>query len=187
MDSYKKIGDLELCSLLRVGNERAYTEIYSRYWKTVYSMAYNRLRSMEVAQDLVHDVFASLWINREKVDIENLKSYLAVSIKYRIIEWIRREKIASSYELFVPAEYLGSFNDASDTLHFKNILKLMEQEVENLPERCKLIFKYSRSENKSAKEIAIELNLSQSTVENQLNKALGRLRIALKNLSSFLF
>ena len=187
MDSYKILIDLELSSLLKDGDERAYTEIYKRYWKTIYSMAYSRLRNMEAAQDLVHDTFASLWVNREKVAIENLKSYLAVSIKYRVIEWIRREKLASNYELFAPVEYLGSFSDASDALHFKNILKLMEEEIENLPERCKLIFKYSRSENKSAKEIAAELNLSQSTVENQLNKALGRLRLVLKNLNSFLF
>lgn len=187
MNSYKIFSDTELCSLLKEGNEGAYTEIYNRYWQTVYSIAYNRLRNLETTQDLVHDTFASLWVNREKVVVENLKSYLAVSIKYRIIELIRREKLASKFELLAPATYLGNFNDASDALHFKNILKLMEEEIENLPDRCKLIFKYSRNENKSAKEIAAELNISQSTVENQLNKALTRLRLVLKNLNSFLF
>ncbi|MEJ2880178.1 RNA polymerase sigma factor [Pedobacter sp. GR22-6] len=187
MNSYKTFSDTELCSLLKDGDESAYTEIYNRYWQTIYSIAYNRLRNLESAQDLVHDTFASLWINREKVSIENLKSYLAVSIKYRIIELIRREKLASTFELLAPSAYPGNFNDASEALHFKNILRLMEEEIENLPERCKLIFKYSRNENKSAKEIASELNISQSTVENQLNKALSRLRLVLKNLNSFFF
>lgn len=187
MSIYRIFNDKELCSQLRNGNEGAYTEIYNRYWKTIYSIAYNRLRNLESAQDLVHDTFASLWINREKILIEDLKSYLGVSIKYRVIEYIRREKLACAFELLSPAQYVGNFNDASEALHFKNILRLMEEEIENLPERCKLIFKYSRNENKSAKEIAAKLNISQSTVENQLNKALTKLRLALKNLNVFSF
>ncbi len=187
MASYKTYSDFELSTMLKDGDELAYTEIYNRYWQTIYAIAYNRLRSMEAAQDLVHDTFASLWTNHGKVSIENLKSYLGVVIKYRIIEYIRREKLANSYEQSLEHEGAFSSSNIDDVLHFKHILALVEEEIENLPDKCKLIFKYSRNHNKSAKEIAQELNLSQSTVENQLNKALSRLRGALKNINTFLF
>jgi RNA polymerase sigma-70 factor (family 1) len=183
MTSYKTYSDLELSVLLKEGDEFAYTEIYNRYWQTIYTIAYNRLRSMEAAQDLVHDTFASLWTNRQKVSIDNLKSYLGVIIKYRVIEYIRREKLANSYEQRAARELAYGTNDVNDTLHLRYILATIEKEIENLPDKCKLIFKYSRHYNKSIKEIANELNLSQSTVENQLNKALNRLKRTLKNLS----
>ncbi len=187
MASYKMYNDQQLSALLKDGDELAYTEIYNRYWQTIYAIAYNRLRNMEAAQDLVHDTFASLWTGREKVNIENLKSYLGVVIKYRVIEYLRREKLQNSYEQHAAGQVTFNAAPMEDAMHFKQILRLVEKEIESLPEKCKLIFKYSREQNKSAKEIAEELNLSQSTVENQLNKALSKLRVVLKNMNSFLF
>jgi len=187
MTSYKTYSDLELSILLKDGDQLAYTEIYNRYWQTIYTIAFNRLRSMEAAQDLVHDTFASLWTIREKVSVQNLRSYLGGVIKYRIIEYIRRQRQANSYEQSLGHEELICSYNIDDALHFKDILVLVEEEIENLPDKCKLIFRYSRTYNKSAKEIAKELNLSQSTVENQLNKALNRLKVAFKNINTFLF
>lgn len=187
MGPYKTYTDQQLSALLKEGNERAYTEIYNRYWQTIYAIAYNRLRNMEAAQDLIHDTFASLWISREKVIIDNLKSYLGVAVKYRVIEYIRREKLQNSYEQSRTNQFISGTNTIEEVMHFKHVLDLVDQEIESLPEKCKLIFKYSRKENKSSKEIAEELNLSQSTVENQLNKALNRLRGKIKGMNSFLF
>lgn len=184
MPVYTKYSDQQLSALLKEGDERAYTEIYNRYWQTIYTIAYNRLRNMEAAQDLVHDTFVSLWTSREKADIENLKAYLAVATKYRVIEYLRREKLQNSYEqhMITPTVLNAGLEES---IHYKEILGLLEKEIETLPEKCKLIFKTSRNQNKSAKTIAQELNLSQSTVENQINKALTRLRVVLKNINVF--
>lgn len=185
MRSYKSLDDQELCSLLRDNDELAYTEIYNRYWKIIYAICYNRLRNMEVAQDLVHDTFANLWLTRERTTIENLKSYLAIAVKYRVIEHVRREKLQSDYAntSIVPID-----NHAiDDSIHLKHVLSLLNKEIENLPEKCKLIFKYSREQNMSGKAIAKDLSISVSTVENQINKALSKLKVVLKNFNSFLF
>ena len=64
---------------------------------------------------------------------------------------------------------------------FKRILELIDTQVEKLPEKCKLIFKYSREQGMPAKEIARELHISQKTVENQLNKALRQLKLATRS------
>lgn len=187
MGPYKTYTDQQLSALLKEGNEHAYTEIYNRYWQTIYAIAYNRLRNMEAAQDLIHDTFASLWISREKVIIDNLKSYLGVAVKYRVIEYIRREKLQNNYEQSRTNQFVLGTNTIEEVMHFKHVLDLVDQEIESLPEKCKLIFKYSRKENKSSKEIAEELKLSKSTVENQLNKALNHLRGKLKGMNFFFF
>lgn len=187
MGPYKTYTDQQLSALLKEGNEHAYTEIYNRHWQTIYAIAYNRLRNMEAAQDLIHDTFASLWISREKVIIDNLKSYLGVAVKYRVIEYIRREKLQNNYEQSRTNQFVLGTNTIEEVMHFKHVLDLVDQEIESLPEKCKLIFKYSRKENKSSKEIAEELKLSKSTVENQLNKALNHLRGKLKGMNFFFF
>lgn len=182
MNKHKTLTDDELSSLLKQGDEKAYTEIYDRYWQTVYTIAYNRLRNLEAAEDLVHDTFASVWTNREKINILNLKSYLGVAVKYRVFEYIRVSKLQLQYEQKAPRQS-NAFSAADEAMHCKHLLKLLDQEIESLPDKCKLIFKYSRQHHKSSREIAAELDLSQSTVENQLNKALNRLRVVLKHIN----
>jgi RNA polymerase sigma-70 factor (ECF subfamily) len=73
------------------------------------------------------------------------------------------------------------------SLHYKRILEKVNKEVEKLPERCRLIFKYSRNNGMPIQSIAKELHISPKTVENQLNKALKQLRTSIKTFYSFLF
>jgi RNA polymerase sigma-70 factor (family 1) len=186
MEHYKKYSDLQLSQMLTDGDDLAYEEIYSRYWQAIYVIACNRLHNSESAQDLVHDTFAALWLNRGKVTIENLKSYLAIAIKYRVFEYVRREKLQFGYAQNTAGKFELNQHAIDETLHLKHILRLLQKEIENLPEKCKLVFKYSREQHKSTAEIAEELNISKSTVENQLNKALNRLRKVLKTINLFL-
>jgi len=69
-------------------------------------------------------------------------------------------------------------------LHYKRILEIVKIEVEKLPEKCKLIFKYSRNDGMPVKQIAKELHISPKTVENQLNKALKQLKLATRSILS---
>jgi RNA polymerase sigma-70 factor (family 1) len=184
---YGDFSDKELLSLLKPGDEAAFTEIYNKYWKTLFALAYNRLRDVHVAEDIVHDVFSSLWKNREQSEIDNLPAYLATAVKYMILAHVRKEQRQISLndisgELAIDVSY-----DLLESIHNRKILALLNEEVENLPEKCRLIYKYSRNDHKSVKEIAEELNISPSTVENQINKALNRLKIVIKNLNSVFF
>jgi RNA polymerase sigma-70 factor (family 1) len=187
MRTYSDFNDNELLSFLRSGDHTAFTEIYERYWKTLYALAYNRLRNIQAAEDIVHEVFTSLWNNKEQASIKNLPAYLATAVKYLIIGNLR--KVATHSDYLDSVEYYSDvvLIDPIENLHNKRLLALLQQEVERLPEKCKLVFKYSREQHKSVKEIADELQISPSTVENQLNKALGRLKIVLKNFNILFF
>ena len=172
----------ELLSLLRSDHQAAFNEIYRRHWQTLYAVAYNRLRDRQKSEDAVHDVFSSLWANRHKSEINNLNAYLATAVKFRVLETIRKEFHKQTYiqhsSQHVPAES----HDISLALHHKRLLQALNEEVQNLPEKCRLVFKYSREANMPIKQIAREMDLSTSTVENHLNKALKRLREVVKKL-----
>lgn len=188
MSAYSTYSDQELVALLKEGDAVAFTEVYDRYWKTLYALAYNRLREIQSAEDVVHDVLVSLWKNRETAEVEHLNAYLATATKYMVFHVIKRAKKFSKDEhVMNHAELLIDQEDLEDRLHYKRLLDMVNREVELLPEKCRLIFKYSREEHLSVKEIAEKMNISTSTVENQMNKALNTLRKNVKNAHLILF
>lgn len=180
MKNYSLYDTTQLLSLIAENDNGAFTEIYNRFWKKLFAIAYNRLREVSTAEDIVHDVFASLWANRQNVDILSLENYLATATKYMVFAAIKRrmqEKVytrASAYTepLFeIPVE---------SAVHYRRILEIIKTEVDRLPERCKLVFQYSRDKGMPVKQIARELNISPKTVENQLTKAIRQLRLVTK-------
>ena len=160
----------------------AFTEIYNRFWKKIFAVAYNRLQEAETAEDIVHDVFTSLWANRNKVEIDALENYLATAAKYMVLAKIKKKERQRLYSASLQAPVIEM--TIENALHYKRILEIVKNEVEKLPEKCRLIFKYSRNEGKPVKQIAKELHLSPKTVENQLNKALKQLKLATRSFLS---
>lgn len=173
----------ELLRLLAADDKQAFAEIYNRYWQFLLGVAYNRLKDWQAAEDIVHDVFASLWLNRHKQEIQCLKNYLAVAVKYMILKEIRKTVLQKNYEQrFAHSPLVATPDMAFDN---RRILQILQQEIEALPEKCRLIFRFSREQGMTIKQIAGEMNISPKTVENQLNKALRRLRGSIKNATIF--
>jgi RNA polymerase sigma-70 factor (family 1) len=172
---YASLENTVLVKLLSKHDEEAFTEIYNRYWQRLFTIAYNRLRETETAEDLVHDVFAGLWNNRHKIEIASLENYLATATKYLVLAKIKRKIRERSFTASIESAPVIEMSSESSA-HYKQILERIYEEVELLPEKCRLIFKYSRNEGLTTKQIASQLHLSPKTVENQLNKALNRLK-----------
>ena len=184
MKEYQSYDNKILLDLLSTGDELAFTELYDRFWKKLFAIAYNRLKEVQAAEDIVHDIFVALWANREKSAIGSLDNYLATAVKYMVLAKIKlkeRERIYNNTRQQVPLFDLP----VETSLHYKRMLEIVKTEVEKLPEKCKLIFKYSRDEGMPVKQIAEELSISPSTVENQLNKALKQLRLATRTFLAF--
>jgi RNA polymerase sigma-70 factor (family 1) len=188
MKVYHSYDNNTLLDLLSKSDELAFAEIYDRFWQKLFAIAYNRLKEIPASEDIVHDIFASLWANREKSGIESLENYLATATKYIVLAKIKRKHRERIYTNATQQQLLAPDLSIETSLHYKRILELVKNEVENLPEKCKLIFKYSRNDGMPIRQIAQELSLSPKTVENQINKALKHLKLATKiYFSLFLF
>ncbi|MFN8253932.1 MAG: RNA polymerase sigma-70 factor [Ferruginibacter sp.] len=180
MTNYSAYDDVGLVQLLANGDEGAFNEIYHRYWTQLFAMAVNRLKDKSAAEDVVHDVFAGLWHNRTAVQIDKLENYLAVAVKYTILNVLRKRQ----YEKHYLETAIGTVNVEAVTeqqVQYKWLLQKVQTEIEKLPEKCRLIFKYSRNQGMPVKEIARQLHLSPKTVENQLTRAIRQLRVAVKS------
>lgn len=178
MDCQAK-SDSELLDLLRLGYEEAFSEIYNRYWKRLLSIAYNISKDKSVSQEIVQDIFIGIWSRRLDLDISCLNSYLASSVRLSMFKFIYRQKRRMEIESANCLDESSSISveqiDARFTQEYINKL------VEKLPEKCKLVFRFSRNAGLSISEISIELGISEKTVEGHLTKGLKALRLSLKN------
>ncbi|WP_282017180.1 RNA polymerase sigma factor [Salegentibacter mishustinae] len=168
------LSDQQLLAKLRNGSETVFPLIFDRYWKRLYSYAFKIYRDDKVCEDIVQEIFISLWQKASESQILNLEAYLLRSVKYRVANHIRSLKFSSSQE-----EILESIPYPSNS-----VLSLEYQEFENeilskvkqLPPRCREIFVLSRFDNYSNSEIAHKLNISIRTVEKQISNALSYLK-----------
>jgi RNA polymerase sigma-70 factor (ECF subfamily) len=175
--------DEELIGLLKAGRRAVFDEIYRRYWEKLYHYAFHNTQSKDLAFEMVHDIFVTFWTRRESLVLEtSLSGYLFAAVRYQIIAWIRASRqeaaYAKDYSLFRAVED----NSTEDALHLQDLEQAIEQSLSQLPPRCQEIFRLSRREYKSVREIALELNISHRTVENQLTHALRHLRVSLGEL-----
>jgi len=177
MRNYTHYTNQDLLTGLQLGDRMAFTEIYNRYWKKIYIIAYNRMNDGAQAEDIAQEVFASLWANRSCVHIETLENYLATAAKYLVLTAMRK-KVLSRHYGETQKNISLSLRTPETSFQNKQILQLLELEIEKLPEKCRLIFKYSRNEGMAVKQIAAKMQISPKTVENQIYKALKILKIA---------
>lgn len=188
MNSFSHLtNEKELLTLLRDGDEAAFTQIYNLYWKSCFYIATQKLQNLSEAEEVVQDIFLDLWKRREKLQVTHcLSSYLAVSVKYKVINVLSRRHRASKYlEHASVATSVSDFSTEED-LRLQEITDQLMKETSRLPEKCRMVFQLSREQGYSQKQIAHRLNISEKTVESHLSKALRSLRIGLSHLTTLL-
>lgn len=179
MVSCDTFSDAELALLLKQADKAAYTEIYNRYWKKMLLVAWNHCKDKAQSEDIVHEVFISLWNRRSEVLIENIPAFLTTAIKFNIFKYYqkiqhRKQLALQNYE-FKESSY---DEDKLDALFLKEYINGI---VEQLPEKCRLTFKYSREEGLSNAEIAKKMDISEKGVEANLTRALKTIKGSLKD------
>lgn len=172
---YSSFDDRNLLELLQSGDEGALAAIYDRYWSKLYLQAYNIIRDRQTAEDIVQEIIVQLWMKRTVIQIANLNAWLYSAVRYQVFRAVRSGKLPAP----VLIENLHFINDTDSRLIEKEIQKLLDEGVADLPEKCRQIFSLSRREHLTTKEIATRLGIAPKTVENQLTIALRRLRSVL--------
>lgn len=176
--------DAGLLALLRQGDLKAFEDIYLRYWRRLYVAAYKVLEDEAASKDILQEVFLDIWNRRSALDIQYLNAYLYQAVKFQIAKQLRKRPI-NPVHLDLVSE-LESKGRAEDGLLYDDLNKHLEVAISHLSPRCQQVFRLSRYEFLSNKEIGQRLNISISTVENQINIALKALRAHLNDELIFL-
>ena len=168
--------DEELIALLAVNSDLAIERIFERYYDFLCNIVYRYLRDEALSEDIVQDVFMELWRKHRMIRIKtSLKAYLKRATINKTLNFIRDNKVTFEGEEDLPV-LKGSFTSASEQMEADELQEQINQAIDGLPERCRMIFLLSRFEDMSYREIAQKLDISVKTVENQISKALKVLR-----------
>lgn len=172
--------DEQLIASLRNGDAGAFTEIYERYWNKLLSYTMRAIRQQSDAEDIVQELFVSIWRRRHELDIDRaLSTYLYNSIRYLAIRHIEKNSTYSDYlqrltlriavgEGWVPGVEAEIFG--------RELGEQIDRLILQLPEKMQEVFILSRRHHLSYKEIADRLSISEETVRKQVYKSLQILR-----------
>jgi len=171
--------DEELIALLASDEESAIDLVFRKYYTFLCRSVYRIIPDTQITEDLAQEVFYELWKKRAKINItSSLRAYLKRAALNKALNYIRDQKI--DFRNAPEKEGLTS-KDANviQELAADNLQQQIDQAIDSLPEKCRLVFVLSRYEEMSYQQIADHLSISIKTVENQISKALKTLRIAL--------
>lgn len=175
--------DKALISAIKKGDKKAYNKLYLNYCDKLCKYVYSLSPNQKQAEDIVQDTLIDIWIKREKLNIKtSLNNYLYRSVHNRFINIYRKEikKQSTLNNLYIEA--IEELDDLEESTK-ENRLKALERAINNLPPKRKDIFILSKLKNYKHKEIATMRNISESTIQTQIRKAMITIRKDLLELS----
>lgn len=155
-------------------DEYTFRYIYDLYFNDLCKSLNYYTSNVEVIEDIVQDLFVSLWENRENVSIFHIKTYLFTSVRNKMLNLLRDSR---KFEILLEEHHIDLNQPDEEQSGFNEELYLLTREaIDTLPLKCKELFLLSKKENKTYKQIAEEKQISVKTVENQMGIAYKKIR-----------
>lgn len=188
MKEIANYSDQELMLEIKAGNMLAFDCLYRKYGNQLYGFALSFLKSPEEAENIIQEVFLSLWEHRHSVINEASVKYYVFSIAYNSSISVLRKKIRETKFI----DHLKSLQDIQhDTvnteLEFNELNDKLNQVIDQLPPRQREVFLLHRIDGLKYRDISERLGISVNTIENHMSKALKTIRKKLGNYSIVVF
>jgi len=178
--------DIELVLSLRAGNPEALSEVFRRYWQKLYFTAFYKLRSHELAEEIVQDLFMELWDKRDRlfanVDEQfNLSAYLHRAVRNKVLNQIRRLVYDEKYWEYCKTHLPCCESSTHELAEYNDLEQNLNTAVEKLSDKTREIFVLHKLKGIPVGQISRDLNLSEKAVGYHLTKSVKELRLYLKD------
>jgi RNA polymerase sigma-70 factor (family 1) len=158
----------------------AFEKIFKRTYKSLCALSTGMVKKHDLAEEIVDDVFCSVWKNRKKIQITaSFHSYLLAAVRNKSYDWLRKLRHEKITLLENAATVACGQSIAHETLIYEELHEQVEAAIQGLPKQCRMIFLISRDQDLKYKEIAEILNISIKTVDTQMGRAFKYLRKAI--------
>jgi RNA polymerase sigma-70 factor (ECF subfamily) len=160
---------------------QAYKQLFLLFYPSLVPFAVSIIKSKELAEEIVSDVFVKIWQKRQQLDkVDNLKFYLFTAVKNRCINELNDSKNKSAININDSSiEFRSLYHDPEQKMISAEMMNKIRLAVNGLPPRCQLIFKLVKEEGLKYKEVAELLQISVKTVENQMSLAFKKIGTAI--------
>ena len=166
-----------LLSQISEGNSSCFEKMYKRYFKKCYSIALYFVQSTSSAEDVLSDVFLTLWHKRENLkDVKDWDSYLFITTKNHAITFLeknRQDNLSSIDQIII--EIPGNDLTPEEKLLKKDMEECMQQAIRRLPEKTRIVYCMAKEDHMSYKQISEALDISERTVNTHMTTAIRRL------------
>lgn len=174
----------KLCLLVAEQDDQsAFSELFQLFYPKLLSLAQAILKHRQTAEEAVQDVFLQLWKNRKVLPaINNLQYYLFVAAKHSALDHLEKMKRQSHLALEEAGIAFGTIESTPEhALISAEMMQAIQASINELPPRCKLIFRLVKEDGLKYREVAELLQLSVKTVETQMSLALDKVYKALQS------
>lgn len=180
---------------IEINSETNFGEFYNTYYSRFVKYAFYYVNNMEVSQDMIHDALLYYWENRNNLNPNtDALGYILLSVKNKCLNYLKHLQIENEYSNRYQKLHEWEINTRIETLESqsygeifsKDIMKIVMESLSNLPIQTQEIFILNRFKNKSRKEIASILGVSQQKVDYHINKANDYLLVKLQDYMPFI-
>lgn len=177
------LNDLFVLTKIKEGDVKTFESVFRQYYSPLCLYAASITGQMEVAEEIVEELFYVFWKEKEKWQIfHSIKSYLYGAVRNQSLQYCEHQEVRNRYRIaMLSAPMPTAPSDPQEQIEYKELKVLIEQTLAKLPERRLRIFRLHRMEGKKYAEIASLLSLSVKTVEAEMTKALRVLREEVEN------
>jgi RNA polymerase sigma-70 factor (ECF subfamily) len=171
----------DLPARLRQGDKDAFIQLYKLYYKQLCKYAYNLVKNLDVAEEMVQDVICKLWEKRSTLNIPDyLKEYLYKAVFNNCINYLKKKINDESHLKALIANNHKSNYEYNDFIVIKELEDNIHKAIATLPEKSGRIFKMNRFEGLTYAEIAVKTDMTVKGVEFHMSNALRQLSADLK-------
>jgi RNA polymerase sigma-70 factor (family 1) len=181
MIAAERIAFLQL-RLAQFEDQKAYEELYVSFYKYLYNFAWSFVKSKQLAEEIVSDVFIKVWQKRTTLrSIDNFKVYLYVATKNISLNYLGKTRNQSYSDIEdLSAELISNYSDPEQLLITSDMMVLINNAIAQLPSRCRIIFQLVKEDKMKCREVAEVLQISPKTVENQVTIAVRKIGNAVR-------
>jgi len=177
--------DALLLEKLQEGDRTAFDQIYAKYWKPLYRLAFKILKDEQDSEDAVQETFVRFWENRKKLESTHIKGWLSTTSYRLVLKTLQARKQQDSIDGVSYNEPLA--DPADQSMDMRQLQLQIDACVEKLSNQCRNVYKLSREEHLSVKDIANSLSISPNTVEIHITRALKKIRRGLGYIIMLIF
>lgn len=179
--------DIALLQRIMEKDASAFRQLFDLYWTLLYRLAASKTADSQDAEDMVQEVFISLWQKKEPITLTtHLKGYLIACIYLKIFQHFRKKGLHQKhYEDFARYEQQLQLSPAMPALEeesfeevYGKLQEVMEQAIAMMPPQMQTVFSLKHYQGMTVNEIAAQLHISPESVKTHLKLGMGRLRKA---------
>jgi RNA polymerase sigma-70 factor (ECF subfamily) len=172
---------------LQQGSEAALAHILRHYYPKLMGFAISLTKSKPVAEEFVQETFLRLWLKREELDLQNLNAWLHRVLANLVYSHLKRLALDDKLRQHLQQTEVWYDTATEHQINQREAQLLMQQAVEQLSEKQKMVYLLSREQGLSREEIARELGISPNTVKNHMANALESIRDFVNRATRLLF